>query len=314
MTDMTDHTEQQLRKALGVVNDIEPPQDDLFVQRAVSRGRAKAARRRSAVLGAAAGVALVGVLGGGWIAGPLRPSTESTTAAQLNSRAEQGPDSAAVAPEVAGSSSMPTDATPGAGAGSPEVGSPKAGSPSAGSPGGVPAAGDTSIWLSGAVSPQRTAFDSIAPTLAAGYRETFGGAYATDPSNTHIVITETRHDPALEALVKGAMPAHDDVDFRLVEHTAAEKIRVAAQIRADIAMWRGRGVTIQQVLVDARTDRVVVTVAPAVGPIKDSTLPTAAADIPRHYGADLVTVVRGRYSTLPQPKLPGGSLPPTLQR
>ncbi|MDN5790449.1 MAG: hypothetical protein L0H25_06230, partial [Micrococcales bacterium] len=144
--------------------------------------------------------------------------------------------------------------------------------------------------------------------------EVFGGAYATDPSNTHIVVTVTRHDPALEALVKGAMPDPGDVQFRVVEHTAAEKIRVAAQIRADIAMWRGRGVTIQQVLVDAQSDRVVVAVAPAVGPIKDSRIPTAAAGIPKHYGADLVAVVEGRHSTLPQPKLPGGRLPPTLQR
>ena len=58
-----DQSEQQLRRALRTMNDLEPPTDELFVQRAVIRGRARTHRRRNTLIAAAA--ALVVVAGGG---------------------------------------------------------------------------------------------------------------------------------------------------------------------------------------------------------------------------------------------------------
>ncbi|MCU1538335.1 MAG: hypothetical protein JWP82_2686, partial [Humibacillus sp.] len=63
----TEDGERRLRKALGTVDDLEPPRDDLFVQRALLRGRARTARRRTSVLGAAAAVVVVGAVGGAWV-------------------------------------------------------------------------------------------------------------------------------------------------------------------------------------------------------------------------------------------------------
>ena len=60
----TEDGEQRLRKVLGTVDDLEPPRDDLFMQRALLRGRARTSRRRSAMLGAAAAVVVGAVIGG----------------------------------------------------------------------------------------------------------------------------------------------------------------------------------------------------------------------------------------------------------
>src|SRR4051794_17013949 len=62
--------EQRLRKVLGAVDDLEPPRDDLFVQRALLRGRARTSRRRNGVMGAAAAVVIAAAVGGGaWVMG-----------------------------------------------------------------------------------------------------------------------------------------------------------------------------------------------------------------------------------------------------
>lgn len=285
MTDHpTDPTDEQLRKALGAVNDLEPPPDDLFVQRAVSRGRARTARRRSSIVGAAAGVALVGVLGGGWVVGQLQGGGHVTA----TSGSAQG------APDTVGRATGTPD-TSGRATGVPTI--------------HVPAARDTSIWLSGASSPQRTAFDAIAATVAANYPDVFGGAYATDPGNTHLVVTVTRHDAELESFVTHAMPAPGDVDFVVVGHTAAEKVRVAEQIRADTPAWTKQGLTIERVAIDARTDRVVVSVAPvpALGGAADS----AADRLAQRYGPDLVVVSRAPSLRWSPPTSPHASIPVT---
>ncbi len=296
---MTDDTERALRKALGTVNDIEPPPDDLFVQRAVNRGRAKANRRRSTILGAAASVALVGVLGGGWVANQQHQSAQSTASGMGASEAD-----------TQGAPQAPALSAPGLpSAGASDTSVPDSGGGSGYGAGGVQSERDTNQWLTGASSPQRTAFDAIALTLAADYPDVFGGAYASDATNTHIVVTVTRPDPALEALVTGAMPAPGDVEFREVAHTSAEKLRLAAQIEADTALWRAKGVTLEKVEVDARTDRVVVTIAPAPGTTAGHAL-TTSLEIKRKYGIDLVTVVQAVAIPAPGGTLPGPPAPP----
>ncbi|HET7397998.1 MAG TPA: hypothetical protein VFJ94_05705 [Intrasporangium sp.] len=297
-------SEDQLRRALRAVDDLTPPDDDLFVQRALLRGRARAGRRRARVLGAAAAVALVGTVGAGWAATHL-PGGSSTTAAgrAADAQARGGdegtgavePNAAPPAPGLPGPSATPGAVPPG-------LPLPSATAPG-GAGNGVPPQRDTSGWLSGASSPQRTAFDALAPTLMAAYGDVFGGAYATDATNTHVVVTVTRHDEGLEALVRSAMPAPSDVDFRVVANTAARKGAVAARVRADLAAWRLQGVAITAVAVDARADRVLVTV----------TEPAAAPPVERRYGSDVVRAVPAPASP-GSPTLPNGSPPPAPQR
>lgn len=296
-------SEDQVRRALAAVDDLPPPRDDLFGDRALQRGRARAGRRRARVLGAVATVALVATLGAGWVVsrGVLGagPSTTALAPAVEGGTGAPEPNAAPPAPPASG------DAVPGQ---VPTGQSPPGRSASPGSPGGMPPQLDLSPWLSGPSSPQRQAFDALAPTLVAAYGQVFGGAYATDPGNTHLVVTLTRRDPALEALVRSSMPSPSDVDFRVVANSAARKEQVAARVRADEPSWSLRGVTIAGVTVDARIDRVVVAVAE----------PGAAALVEGRYGAAVVRAVVVPDASEPDtpvtPKLPNGSPPPPLQR
>jgi hypothetical protein len=251
-------TEQQLHQALSAANDLEPPADELFAQRALQRGRALTSRRRNVIVGAAAGVALVGVLGGTWLAGQ---SVRSDTA-MSSGGAERAADSArdgsapALGPQVQGGGTAPVEVP-----GRPGV-----------------EAQHTSGWVSGRVTEQTAALEELVPTLTLTYGDTFGGAYATDPTNTHIVVTLTQRHPELEALVSSLMPDPSDVSFELVRNTALRKQEVAAKVTSDAPQWRAKGVTIVAVRLDARADRVAVTVREAAG----------VAAIEQAYGTDVV--------------------------
>lgn len=267
-------SEQQLRKALGAVNNLEPPQDDLFLERAVRRGRAKAHRRRSWVVGTAAAVALVGVVGGTWVGS--HPGQDASTASGSASGIVRAPgvtgDNGAPAPERA---------TPGAQSG--------------GAPGPMLSAGAPSGWFTGPMTPVRAALESLAPTLEARFPDIFAGMYAADAGNTHIVLCVTRSDPALEALVASAVPAGSDVEYRSVAHSIRALRDAAAQIDSERVALQAQGVTVLGVHLDARTNRVVVSTA------GDDHGAVAAL-----VGADLATVVADTSHT-PRPMLPGGS-------
>jgi hypothetical protein len=243
-------TEHQLRKALDAANDLQPPADELFVQRAIQRGRARTARRRNAIVGAAAGLALVS--GGTWLVAHQPSGSTSFSSGSSGSSAER-----AQAGTAAGGA---TD-----GRQLPSVGA-------------VPPAKDSSVWLTGRDTPQRMALDELIPTLSLTYPDVFGGAYATDETNTHLVVTVTQRDAGLESLVTSSMPSPDDVTFAVVANTAARKQEVAARVAGDAPGWLAKGVTIVDVRLDARADRVRVTVREAA----------AVRLVEQRYGADIV--------------------------
>lgn len=270
---MTDH---QLRKALSAANDLEPPTDELFAQRALQRGRARAARRRNAIVGAAAGLALVVLGGGTWLVGQSVQGGVSTSAGSAERMVDSG--SPALGTAAAGGADEAPTVT------------------------GVSPARDESVWLAGAVTPQRSAFDALVPTLTTAYPDVFGGAYATDESNTHIVVTLTRREAALERLVTASMPSPQDVRFAVVTNTAVSKLKVAAQVRADARGWMGKGLPIADVRLDARADRVVVTVLSG----------NAVRVVEDHYGPGIVRAEVGTGAPLGVP--PTGATLPTPQQ
>lgn len=305
----TANSEHRLRKALSTVNELQPPRDDLFVQRAVMRGRARTARRRSALLSGAAALLVVGAVGGSWAIGTVRSGGDASSAgAAASAPGAQRGDGNLTVTEGAGPTPGSADAPTGSGAptasGAPDgTGAPQtAAPPRTGTDNGVSGARDQNAWLQGPLTPQRSAFDSIAATLAARYPDVFSGAYAADAGNTRIVVALTRRDGALERLVTGAMPSPGDVEFVLAQHSFAEKQRVAAAIVGAMEALRSQGVLVREVRLDGRTDRVVVTA-------DEGTSPGLLA---RTYGADLVSVIP--TATLPTVTLPNGSTPPPLQR
>lgn len=247
-------TEPQLRRALGAANELEPPRDDLFVQRALERGRARVGRRRRIVVGAAAGIALVSVLGGTW----LGIQSGGTSTAGSANRAASG---------EAGAGGL--DATSGP---HPALRAPTS-----------PAFASGPRWITGRVTPERTALEAVIPTLEQTYPDTFGGVYATDSSNTRFVVTVTRRDPALETLVRSRLSEPGEVSFALVGHTAARKEQVARQVLRDAPDWLAQGVLIVGAGIDAHADRVVVTVRER----------EAIAAVEARYGADIVRATVG---------------------
>jgi hypothetical protein len=272
--------ELQLRKALSTMNDLEPPRDDLFVQRAVLRGRARTSRRRSTVFGAAAALLVVGGVGTAWMARDALPSATS------------GAGSAAGASQDA---SGPETGSGGARQSLRGTEPPREGD------GSVPAARDTSAWFGALASPQTAAFGVVEQTLVTRWADVFSGAYAADPAGSRIVVAVTRHDSTLETLVAGAMPSPSDVDFVVVKHSYAEKTRVLRQISAERQLWRSRGVQVLGLSIDARTDTVAV--------LADEG--SSRGLLAQRYG-DLVRVVPSTAG--PTAKLPGGTTLPTLQR
>jgi hypothetical protein len=276
-----DPAELALRKALGTMNDLEPPRDDLFVQRALLRGRAATARRRTALLGAAAAFVVVGAVGGTWYAanhGLTATTASSAGAAAPESEAKAGADTAGG----------------GTGSGYGSGGS----APTAPRGANVVPQSASSIWFEGPATPVTRAFDSVWPSIISRWPDTFSGAFTTDATNTHLVVAETQPNPALETLVRGAMPAPTDVEFSTATHSFAQKQQVAQQVVDDTASWRSQGVQVYSVRQDGRADQVVVAA-------DEGSTPGA---IVRRYG-DIVRVVP---ATAAPSTAPSGSTVPTL--
>ena len=269
--------ELQLRKALSAMNDLEPPRDDLFAQRALMRGRARTSRRRSTLLGAAAAVLVVGAVGGTWVAATQGSSSNSAS-------------SGTTARSAAGSSAGSSDSLRGAAPPTAPGAAPS-----------VPSARDTTRWFGTLSTRQTNAFDAIEPAVAARWPDVFSGAYAVTPAGDRVAVAVTRHDPTLEAFVTGAMPAPADVEFVIRSHPFTEKQRVEQEIVAERNLWRDKGVDVVSVTQDGRADRVVVVVAEG----SDQRLLT------EKYG-DLVRVVIAPAN--PSGKLPDGRTLPPLQR
>ena len=261
----------RLRKVLGAVDDLEPPRDDLFAQRALLRGRARTSRRRNGVLGAAAALVVVGAVGGAWVVGQQGgASTSAGSAVQ-----ERAVDSGGSGQGLVTDGGVVPDLAPT----SPPTGIPTGPAlPSA--PPDMPGARDGSAWFAGPTTSQRTAFESIEPRLTSEFADVFAGVYAGGDGTGRLVVTVTRADPALEALVTGAMPSPGDVEFATVANSYAVKRAVADQVVADAPQWRAQGVDITEVRIDARTDRVVVAAVEGLTP----------GVLARHYGPGLVSV------------------------
>ncbi|OFE15903.1 hypothetical protein BA895_05195 [Humibacillus sp. DSM 29435] len=295
----TDTSEQRLREALNAVNDLEPPRDDLFAARALNRGRARTARRRSALLGAAAAVIVVGGVGGVggvWtLSQNVGTSTSSMAAgAPVQDQSKAGAGGSGEAARAPGPIS-PGQPTRTLGSDQPGTDGLTGGNLSL-------SARDTSQWLRGPVTAQRIAFDAIAPTLAARWPDVFSGAYAADATNARIVVAVVRPDPALESFVRGAMPTASDVQFVTAANSLATKQKVATEIAASAVALSGQGVDVTGIRLDGRTDRVVVTTATGSTP----------GVLEQRYGTTMVTVVVSAVT--PPAKLPNGATLPPLQR
>lgn len=289
-------SEQRLREALSAVNDLQPPRDDLFAARALNRGRARTARRRSVLLGAAAAVIVVGGVGGVWTL-----SQNGGTSASSMAAGGPAPDQSTAGVGGSGEAARAPDPT------SPvqpprTLGSDQQGTDNLSGPDLSSAARDTSQWLQGPMTAQRIAFDATAPTLAARWPDVFSGAYAADATNSRIVVALVRPDPALESFVRGAMPTASDVQFVTVANSLTAKQKVASEIAATAGPLRSQGVDVTGIRLDGRTDRVVVTTAPGSTP----------GVLEKRYGATVVTVAVSAVT--PPAKLPDGSTLPPLQR
>ena len=275
----------QLRKALGTMNDLQPPVDELFAQRAVVRGRARAYRRRSSVLGVAAAVAIVGGGAGSWWALQQQSSTTSAGTTQADSPA--GAESAGEDDGEVRYSAEPkiTDLQ----------------GPAAPTPGGAlaPTAREGSGWFVGPMTPGRAALESLEPQLTTTWAQVFSGAWSADESNQQLVVALTARNVELEQVVRGAA---GPVQFVVAGHSYAEKSALADRIRADAAAGRLPGIEVESVGQDFRNDRVVV-VARGEG---------AAGELTRRYGADWVSVTTVLETSVG--KLPDGSTLPTLHR
>jgi hypothetical protein len=274
--------ELQLRKALSTMNDLEPPRDDLFAQRAIIRGRARTSRRRSTVLGAAAALVVVGAVGTTWLATNHNSTASSTSA---GSAAEAQKD---------------TDAAGGSGSNPQSLGGPNRTVGPEGPP-AVVSGRDASTWFGALATPQTAAFGTVEQTLVSRWPDVFSGAYAADAAGSRIVVAVTRRDPALEALVTGAMPSPGDVEFVVARHSYAEKARVLQEISDQRAAWRAKGVEVIGVTMDGRGDAVVVLADEGGSP----------GLVAQRYG-DLVRVVPSKAG--PTGKLPDGTTLPTLEQ
>jgi len=270
--------ELQLRKALATMNDLEPPRDDLFVQRAVIRGRARTSRRRSTLLGAAAAFVVVGAVGGTWFAANQRATSSSMSAGSAaEAQKDTTSDNGAAGPQTFSWTQRPID------------------------PGFVPPMRDSTRWFEGLATPQTTAFATVEPTLVSRWPDVFSGAYAVDAAGTRVAVAVTRHDADLEALVTGAMPAPGDVEFVVVTHSYAEKENIAQQILRERMQWRSKGVEVLGVRLDGRSDQVVVMADEGSSP----------GLVARQYG-DVVRVVPAIAGA--PGKLPDGTTLPTLHQ
>ncbi|GAA6527441.1 hypothetical protein [Intrasporangium sp. DVR] len=271
---LPDQSEQQLRRALSTMNDLQPPTDELFVQRAVIRGRARTHRRRNALVGVAAAFVVVAGGGGTWL---LQNGFPSGSLPSPASQAEAGAAQGEYGTQMDTSGGLET----------PRV---------AEGPETLPFARQADGWFIGPMTPERAAIEELAPELTTTWGATFSGAWATDRSNTALVVAVTRRDAALEQLVRGALPDPSAVDFVEVEHSYADKARLVERIWLDSPTLESEGIVISSVAQDYRADRVAVA---ASGD-------RAAARLSERYGAEWVSVTE-------LPKGPGGTLP-TPQR
>lgn len=255
-----DQSEQQLRRALRTMNDLQPPTDELFVQRAVIRGRARTNRRRNALLATAAAFVVIAGGGGAWLLQGGLAGAPTVTAGS--------------APEVMSDQGSESDA--GGSAGGREQPTLSAG------PDNVPVRppGVASDWFVGPLTPQRAAIEGLAPELTTRWSAVFSGAYATDPTNTSIVVALTRPDGALEDRIRAAMPNPQDVDFAQAEHSYADKAALVQRISADSPALQQEGIVVSTVTQDPRADRVAVAASGT----------DAEASLQERYGADWVTV------------------------
>ncbi len=276
--------ELQLRKALSTMNDLEPPRDDLFAQRALMRGRARTSRRRSTLLGAAAAFVVVGAVGGAWVSSNHGASSSSASAGsaevQKDSSGSAGQDNGARSPQSLSGTGVP---------GGPGV------APS------VPSARDLNRWFGTLSTPQTNAFTAIEPTVVSRWPAVFSGAYAVDATGARVAVAVTRHDPDLEAFVTRAMPSPTDVEFVVMSHSLEEKQKIAKEIVDQRMLWRSRGIEIIAVTQDARSDQVVVMADEGTSP----------GLIEQQYG-DIVRVVPSTQ-TAPGKRPDGGTLP-TMQQ
>lgn len=275
-----DQSEQQLRRALSTMNDLQPPTDELFVQRAIVRGRARTYRRRNVLAGAAAAFILVAGGGGVWVLQNGPAGRSATT--QAGSAPEAQYDSKAGAPNPAVAPNGPSAPT---------------------TPAGVGALGsrDGGLFV-GPMTPARAAFESLVPELTTTWASTFSGAWATDETNEHLVVALTQHDSELERWISANVRDASAVEYVLAAHSYADKTALADRIRGEYAALASEGIVVESVAQDYRADRVVIV---AHGP-------AVAQRLADRYGADWVTVTS--LAEAPSGKLPDGSTLPTLER
>ncbi|HEX6056721.1 MAG TPA: hypothetical protein VFY98_12980 [Intrasporangium sp.] len=271
-----DQSEQQLRRALRTMNDLQPPTDELFVQRAVIRGRARTNRRRNALLAAAAAFVVIASGGGAWLLqGGLPGATSASPASAPEVMSDQGSKSGADSDAAGSAGGREQPFSPG--------------------PDNVPVRpGVGSDWFVGPLTPQRAAIEGLAPELTTDWASTFSGAWAKDETNQRIVVALTHADLDLERWISANVRDATAVEFVTATHSYADKAALAARILSDSALLNQQGIVISTVTQDARADRVAVAASGT----------DAAARLQERYGADWVTVTllpKGLNDTLSTP-------------
>lgn len=266
-----DQSEQQLRRALRTMNDLQPPADELFVQRAVIRGRARTHRRRNALVAAAAALVVVAGGGGAWLLHGGLPGAQTASSAS--------------APEVMSDSG--SQGAPEGGAGGREQPTFSAGPDKA----PVPSAAAGSDWFVGPLTPQRAAIEALAPELTTAWASTFSGAWAKDGTNQRIVVALTHPDLDLERWISANVRDATAVEFVTATHNYADKAALVRRISADAPALATEGIVVSTVRQDFPADRVAIAASGT----------DAEARLKERYGADWVTVT-------PLPAGPGGTL------
>lgn len=259
--------EARLRKALSGVNELEPPPDDLFVDRAVSRGRAKAHQTHRGWLVAAGAAGVLAVGGGGWWlsthggGGSMPSSAAGAWSSPADSAVREAVTGlAADAPN--GGGSAPSTSAPV----SPTTGTPEAPT----TPVAVPTGEQFFTPFDGPPS-ARQSIDPALEYLLSEQRDSFVGAWVGDGG---IVLAFTRADPSAQEQVRALAAPGTQLTFTTGRFSVAEQGALMQRVASDVATWASKGVSIQSIANDPRTGQLVLSGTPAA----------AQADLDARYG------------------------------
>lgn len=252
--------EQRLREAMRTVDQLQPPRDDLFVDRAVSRGRARANRspRRALAAAGAAGVLVLAAYGLSQLDGGASTATSSAPASAAASGAGEPPVATGAEP-VIDVRAYVGPAVPEAAAAPGTRVATAPGAPMAGAPSGRDTDTDTAATPPVPAAQGGDPVDPLAPLLTRlgrQYPATFAGAWPQGGSVAlgFTVMPDAAEQARIRTFAPGAGLAFTTAPRSLQEQQVLA--RRAAQVAAGVLAERGVWVT--SVTNDPRTGLVVL--------------------------------------------------------